>query len=218
MTGRSNTATAAGVLPAGRRRKLLDTAAAEFIAHGYRGASLNRIIAAESMSKSSFYHYFSSKGALFDAVVTQLGQVMAATLEVPHPQTLAADGFWDGIASLVSRMARLSEEGSLAQMAGLFYLPDAPQDTGVGRIRDAIDAWVEAALQAGRECGAVRTDLPVPLLNRLTKAVLWTMDQWSVAHLRQTPETASGDAVGADAERLAAAQLDVVRRMLEPRS
>jgi AcrR family transcriptional regulator len=48
-----------------RRRDILAAAAATFARHGYRGTSLDRVAAAMGVGKSSLYHYFRSKEALF---------------------------------------------------------------------------------------------------------------------------------------------------------
>ncbi|WP_286300434.1 TetR/AcrR family transcriptional regulator [Microbacterium suwonense] len=54
------------------RRALIEATVAEFAAAGYEGASLNRIIRAAGISKSSFYHAVGSKAELLDAVVESL--------------------------------------------------------------------------------------------------------------------------------------------------
>ncbi|MGH3660115.1 MAG: TetR/AcrR family transcriptional regulator, partial [Micromonosporaceae bacterium] len=78
-----------GVLPPERRRNLLDTAAREFARSGFERASLNRIIRVCGMSKSSFYHYFTSKDALFDAVIAEVGAILVAEFALPAPEDLA---------------------------------------------------------------------------------------------------------------------------------
>lgn len=197
-----------GTLSPARRRKLLATAAAEFLACGYRQASLNRIIAEHRMSKSSFYHYFTSKAELFDAVVEEAAARLSSQLVLPRPADLAGPGYWGRIEQTVDRLARLREE-SLLQLARLFYLPDAPGDGAMARIRKAIDDWIDAALMAGRVCGAVRQDMPASLQSRMATALLWAMDEWTVS---QAPELDEVESV-----RLAAAQMEAVRRLLAPR-
>ena len=61
---------------------------------GYEGASLNRIIRACGMSKSSFYHYFENKQELFEVVVARLGESLVAELPVPAPAEFAGGEFW----------------------------------------------------------------------------------------------------------------------------
>ncbi|HIW60819.1 MAG TPA: TetR/AcrR family transcriptional regulator [Candidatus Stackebrandtia excrementipullorum] len=196
-----------GTLEPARRRKLLASAAAEFIEFGYQKASLNRIIGMHRMSKSSFYHYFESKAALFDAVVDEAAARLSEQLIVPRPADLAGPHYWDRIEAAVDRLARMRDESVLG-LAWLFYLPDAPQGGAPDRIRGAIDRWIDAALMAGRVCGAVRDDLPATLQARMVTAVLWAMDEWTVSHMTEADARQVAD--------LGASQVDAVRRLLAP--
>ena len=51
------------------RKKLLDSAKAHFLEHGFRAASLNQIIKETGFTKGAFYFYFRSKEEIFDALV-----------------------------------------------------------------------------------------------------------------------------------------------------
>jgi len=61
------------------RRRLLDAAWTEFAKHGIAGARVDRIAATANANKAQIYHYFGSKGRLFDAVWDALvDQIVAA--------------------------------------------------------------------------------------------------------------------------------------------
>lgn len=184
-------------------------AAAEF-AGGYEAASLNRIIRACGLSKSSFYHVISSKQELFDLVVADLVAAVARSVPIPSLEILRGD-FWAGVGSLLDLL--LQAAGGVPEfgaLGALFYVSDAPP----GRLTEldaAIDDWVGRALAIGRASGAVRTELPADLQYRLVLAVLRTFDQWSIEHL--------GDLGGPstrEAPRLLEAQLEALRRLLAP--
>ena len=71
-----------------KRDAILDAAAAEIAAHGLGGASINRVIAAAGMSKSSFYHYFEGKDDLYGAVTQRaLDELLAAMAPAAIPAT-----------------------------------------------------------------------------------------------------------------------------------
>ena len=53
------------------RRRIMDSALAEFSAQGYGGSSINTICAAQDISKGIVYHYFETKDALFLACVEE---------------------------------------------------------------------------------------------------------------------------------------------------
>lgn len=53
------------------RSRILAAAQAEFLAKGYRDASLRQIVKAAGVTTGAFYGYFDSKAALFDALVKE---------------------------------------------------------------------------------------------------------------------------------------------------
>jgi AcrR family transcriptional regulator len=199
---------AVGVLPQEVRRQLVVTAAAEFARAGYERASLNRVLRACGMSKSSFYHYLGSKQALFDLVVGDGSAELVSRLEVPPADRFATGDYWAQVERLLARLAGLADAPAwLTDVGRLFYLEDAPRSPGsaLDRAGAAIDGWLARVVAVGRERGALREDLPESLQVDVTIAVLRAMDEWSVRH----PEVAvRKDVVGA--------QLDVVRRVLAP--
>lgn len=193
-----------------RRRALLDAAAEEFARAGYEDASLNRILRRCGFSKSSFYYYVESKAQLFAWVVTELGAELARAAEVPEPETLGEPGFWDRVERLVLRLAELAGQDDRNAVVGrLFYLPGVPRGdgTGLARAEAAIEAWLRDALASGRVSGAVRCDLPAPLQDALTLAVLRAFDEWTLEQTELGP---------ADLDALARAQVATLRRMLAP--
>src|SRR5260370_37795700 len=74
-------------MPSGLSRdRVFAAAAAEFAARGYAGASVDRIARAARLNKAMIYYHFTSKAALyrailrdmFDAVRTRVGEVAAS--------------------------------------------------------------------------------------------------------------------------------------------
>ncbi|CAM5475826.1 hypothetical protein RLIN73S_03473 [Rhodanobacter lindaniclasticus] len=209
-SGGMNAATP-GVLPAAREHQLLVTAAGEFARAGYERASLNAIIRACAMSKSSFYHYFASKLALFEHVLTTATAALLHDLEVPAPEDFADDDFWKRIAALLKRLLAASARQPWYIDAGkLFHLPDAPvaQSPALQQALAGSAQWLDAVLAVGRDCGAVRRDLPATLQGELAFAVLQAMDRWSLQHMDAMDSAAR--------QRMAAHQLDSLRRLLGP--
>ncbi len=178
-------------------------AAQEFAAAGFEAASLNRIIAAMSMSKSSFYHLLSSKQELFELAVADLAAGVTTQLQVPEPEAFAGRRFWSLVGDLVQRLTTVLVGNEDALLLGrMVYAGGAPPVATIGWI----EAWVGRVLATGRETGQVRTDLPADLQLALVAAVLRALDEWSV---RQ----------GADLEleraaALSTAQVDLLHRML----
>lgn len=193
-----------------RRRQLLHLAAREFVGAGYERASLNRIIRACGMSKSSFYHYVDGKQALFDLVVVEATTAMADVLTVPDPAELAADGvdFWTSVAELSEGLV-VSGLGEpwFRDFGRLFHLPDVPSGGPLHRATAGIHTWLRRVLEVGRTRSAIRCDLPIALQGSLVIAVLTTMDDWSLAQ---------DDLSAARQRELVRLQVDALRRLLAP--
>ncbi|MGN6144175.1 MAG: TetR/AcrR family transcriptional regulator [Mesorhizobium sp.] len=182
-----------GVMAPQRYRRLLATAAGEFASHGFEQASLNAIIRACGMSKSSFYHYFGSKEALFDRVVEEASAALARDLDAPDPETLAGPDFWDRIeAFLAQALAASARQDWYADLGRLFYLPDlsAERSAALQRVLAGVADWLGRVLAVGRACGAVRDDLPASLQAELVFALLQAMDRWSLRHMHEFDEAA----------------------------
>lgn len=199
-----------GELAPERLTLVLGTAAREFAAVGYERASLNRIIGECAMSKSSFYHYFDSKAALFDTVVRRAMADLGSELAVPSPAALRGPHFWDDLEELAVRVLAVAARGDWhAHAARLFYLPDAPlgESAAVRESTSAVTAWFAELLAVGRSCGQVRDDLPATLQAGLVADVVRSLDRWSLAHVAD---------VGPGAGEIAPLLVDVLRRLLAP--
>ena len=68
------------------RRRIMDSALAEFAANGYGGSSVNTICAAQGISKGIVYHYFESKDELYLACVEECFQCLTAHLSAALPE------------------------------------------------------------------------------------------------------------------------------------
>ncbi|MDI3471041.1 MAG: Transcriptional regulator, AcrR family [Pseudolabrys sp.] len=194
-----------------RYRQLLAAAASEFAAHGFEQASLNAVIRACGMSKSSFYHYVGSKEALFDRVVEEAATELARDLNAPDPETLAGPDFWDRIEAFVAAaLAAAKGKDWYADLGRIFYLPglSAEQSAALQRVLAGVADWLGRVLAVGRACGAVRDDLPASLQAELVFAVLQAMDRWSLHHMRDFDDKALAE--------LTRSQFAALRRLLSP--
>ncbi|MGN0661918.1 MAG: TetR/AcrR family transcriptional regulator [Faecalibacterium sp.] len=63
------------------RRKIMDSALAEFSSRGYGASSINTICTAQELSKGIVYHYFETKDALFLACVEECFQRLTEYLQ-----------------------------------------------------------------------------------------------------------------------------------------
>ncbi|MGN1019506.1 MAG: TetR/AcrR family transcriptional regulator [Aristaeellaceae bacterium] len=67
------------------RRKIVDSALAEFAQQGYGGSSVNAICAAQGVSKGIIYHYFASKDELYLCCVEECFRLLTEHLRACDP-------------------------------------------------------------------------------------------------------------------------------------
>jgi AcrR family transcriptional regulator len=196
-----------GVMAPDRWDHLLRAAAEEFAQAGYQQASLNRIIRACGMSKSSFYHYVASKEQLFERVLWTYGPALVEALELPSEDELARD-FWGELNGIVDRLTAAGTQDPIYTSIGrMCYLPGAPsgEETALGQGFAQVLAWLHRAIQVGRRAGVVRDDLPVELQAQVVLAVLRVLDEWGLTQMPADDEAQ---------KRLIEAQLTAIHRLI----
>ena len=166
------------------RERLLRTAADEFAAHGYEGASYNRILAAAGVSKGAAYYCFDDKRDLYVTVIRQAIAVGVAAVGMPGPMPDAA-AFWRELRGLYGRSLQfLREQPTMAALAR--SLAKAPlqllEEGPLGDELDAARSWLELVLAHGQTIGAVRDDVPPALLGVVVDGMGEALDRWTMAH------------------------------------
>src|ERR1700742_2583848 len=86
------------------RDQLIDVATRLFTEHGYEGTSVEAVLAAAGVSRGALYHHFAGKEALFEAVVADVSDRVAAALAAevagrtdPLDAVLTAARAWIGL-------------------------------------------------------------------------------------------------------------------------
>jgi AcrR family transcriptional regulator len=193
-----------------RKRRLIAVSAAEFASAGYENASLNHIIDACGMSKSSFYYVLSSKAQLFEFVVRELVDAVASNITIPRPEEFAGRTFWPRLERFFADLVVASQTHESFLTLGRMFYSRSPS-TEPGTVSDtlaAVHTWVDELLRVGRASGSVADDLPQALQASLAFRVIQVFDEWTVAHYDEMPP--------AQVRALADAQFWTIRRMLEP--
>ncbi|MDQ2661551.1 MAG: TetR/AcrR family transcriptional regulator [Actinomycetota bacterium] len=169
-------------LPEAQQQAILGAALGEFASHGFHDASLNRVIEAAGISKGSMYYYFDGKEDLFAYVAqTSLGRLFAEVGPLPDLGAGDADMFWSVLEDYYLRMA--SALLASPQLASLLRgwsaaSKSAAFQQATGEIEQASLPWIEQALAVGQRVGAVRDDLPPPLLIAVVLGMGEAMDFW----------------------------------------
>jgi AcrR family transcriptional regulator len=156
------------------RRRVLDGARRAFAAYGYEGATVRRLEEETGLSRGAIFHHFADKDALFLALAEQDAQRIAdvvaeqGLVQVMRELVAEPDGdarSWLGTRLEVSRRLRTD--------------PDFQERW---RARSAaLSTATRARLERQAAAGAVRDDVPVPVLARYLDLVL----EGLVSHLAQ---------------------------------
>lgn len=162
---------------AARRQHILDGARRCFAAHGYEGATVRRLEQSTGLSRGAIFHYFRDKDALFLALAEQdarrmadvvaeqgLVQVMRDLLQTARGEgtdgTAEADGAsdrsWLGTRLEVSRRLRTDPDFRERWQAHSAELTAATRER----------------LERQAAAGALRDDVPVPVLAQYLELVL----------------------------------------------
>ncbi|WP_336724345.1 TetR/AcrR family transcriptional regulator [Cellulosimicrobium cellulans] len=176
--------------------RLRQAAAEEFARLGFERASLNRIVEASGVAKSSVYHHVGDKRALYDDVLARLATIVDDALALPDPATLTATTYLDALTRAAAGLERSLADHPEARALGLLAHRAQP-DAALRALRDRWAAVARAYVERGQELGVLRDDVPPDLLTDVALAALLAVDAWALAR---------GDA-GADATRAALAML-----------
>lgn len=197
-----------------RHARLYDVAAQEFVDHGFRGASLNRILARAGISKGSAYYHFKDKVDLFTWVLAGYIDRMLGEVSDFRVDTLTRENFWDELSNAYSRLTVLSFDKPY--MVGLGRLTwDLPAEVRLSpRIRDKLElyeSYMPAMVNKGRDLGLVRRDIPVDLLVQILSGFEQSVDTWLV---RTDAAEDQDSEAPEEMTRVVLALLDMARKML----
>jgi AcrR family transcriptional regulator len=176
-------------LPSAQQEAILRSARDEFAAHGFRDASLNRVIETAGISKGSMYYYFEGKEDLYTYVTrTEFEGLFARVGALPDLGGGDADEFWSRLQDYYLRvMTALAASPQLAALLrGWVAASKNPGfQEAMAEVEQEAMPWVQQVLVTGQNVGAVRKDLPPTLLIAVVLGMGEAMDLWLVA---QQPE------------------------------
>ncbi len=197
-------------LPLDKRQRILEAAAYEFAAHGFNGASLNRIIEAAGISKGATYYYFDDKADLYATVLTEGWRTLLpeSGLELA---TLDRERFWSTLRDVYQRMLKAAEQQPWLIAVGKLVYGPAPSPALGQVVADEFGralAYLSELIGHGQRIGAIRADVPAAFLVAVVGAAFEAADRWSVAH---------AEAMGPDAlDRLGVTLFDMIERFVAP--
>jgi AcrR family transcriptional regulator len=194
-----------------KRMQLLKIAAREFAEKGFSEASLNEILAAAGLGKSSYYYYFDSKEDLYvTCLMHYLGRMKHHFVPLVGVK-LSVSNFWDELQKYFLNLLVLTESHPL-EMA-LFRTASSLRNVLAPHFKAAAGAlmapWSDV-IRTGQKLGCVRKDLPPELLIRIAISADSALDEVYFDE--------GGPLTGPKMRAHALLVFDIWRRLLEVRS
>ncbi|NHZ71922.1 MAG: TetR family transcriptional regulator [Aquificales bacterium] len=172
-------------LPSEKREHILETAAKEFAAHGYEGASLNQILAKAGISKGAAYYYFDNKADLYVTTVTRYAIELIDSLDI-NLEGVTAVSFWPTLQNLYEQQFTQFAERpwvfGVVKSNGPIDM-EALANTQLGDYAQDVEGMLESILRQGMALGVVRTDLPDDLLFSLVVTLDDAHDKWLLTQM-----------------------------------
>lgn len=199
---------------AGGRARLLDAAAVEFCQNGYAGASIAAIARRAGISKSTIFHHFASKEALYLAVISSAAEEFRQKLE-----NVLASSAEPGEALAVFQRSHLDHLHRNRQVARLVLRElqsEASSERTVAMVSDVLAAnyrRLRDYLEQARREGSIRQDADCDVAALLVFAANVFFFQ-----NRTVLERLPGPDLGSDPHRYADAVADVVFAGLQNQS
>lgn len=144
-----------------RRAQLLDAAQQVFAAKGYHETKVSDIVAAAGVAQGTFYLYFDSKRAVFDALIRSCAQTFAAAVAGFRPLAETEEADAQALESLARQIQVLL--GMYRQNAALMHLllikapaTDTEAYLAVEEMRRALAGVIEQNLRTAMLRGRVR--------------------------------------------------------------
>ncbi len=140
--------------PDSRRAQLVGAARVVFATKGYHAAGVADIIDGAGVARGTFYNYFESKRAIFQAV---LGELMEGVVDAVAPIDVTepvAPQVRDNLRRVISELQEMGDGARIlfTDAAGI----DAEGTETLGEFYGAATARIERALVTGQQLGLVR--------------------------------------------------------------
>lgn len=171
-----------------RKQLLFESAADEFLRHGFEGASLNAIIKKSNMGKSSLYYYFDGKADLFSSLLEKSLENLLSSARLFKVSDLGAENYWDELSAFhQGMMERAAGNAWHIKFARMIYRlrQDKRASSPVNLAFRPVLNLVNSVLEQGQLLGVVRVDLPLAILLDSTIALSEIFDGWLLSEWDQ---------------------------------
>jgi TetR/AcrR family transcriptional regulator, cholesterol catabolism regulator len=171
------------------RARIVAGARRHFLAHGFRGVTMDDLAAELGMSKKTLYAHFRSKPELVQAVI--LAKAADVEAELGHIETECASDFAKALREMLSCLQRHAQEIQPTFVRDMRQSAPDLFKTAETRRAALIQRYFGKLFEDGRRAGMVRKDLPPQLaIEILLGAIQAIVNPPKLAELDLTPQTA----------------------------
>ncbi len=146
-----------------KQRKVLDTAVEEFAQHGFRQASMNRIVRKLSIAKGSLFQYFGNKDGLFGFIFDHAVDLVRQSLRQVKQET-ESDSFFERIRrSLLAGVGFINRHPRIYQIyLKMIFQEDFPlRAEFLQQVHLFSAEYLRPLVKTGIERGEIRPDVDV---------------------------------------------------------
>ena len=169
------------------RGRIVAGARRHFLAHGFRGVTMDDLAAELGMSKKTLYAHFRSKPALVEAVL--LDKFAEIEAELGRIESECSSDFPEALREMLSCMQRHADEVQPSFVRDMRQTAPDLFKTVEGRRAALIQRYFGKLFADGRRGGRVRDDLPPQLaIEILLAAIQAIVNPPKLAELGLTPQ------------------------------
>jgi AcrR family transcriptional regulator len=171
------------------RTRIVAGARRHFLAHGFRGVTMDDLAAELGMSKKTLYAHFRSKPELVQAVI--LAKAADVEAELGRIETECASDFAEALREMLSCLQRHAQEIQPTFVRDMRQSAPDLFKTVEARRAALIQRYFGKLFEDGRRAGMVRKDLPPQLaIEILLGAIQAIVNPPKLAELGLTPQVA----------------------------
>ncbi|MDR3555119.1 MAG: TetR/AcrR family transcriptional regulator [Syntrophobacteraceae bacterium] len=152
-------------LDEGKKARILDVAVEEFSRHGFRQASVNRMVESIGIAKGSLFQYFGSKEGLFTVIFNHAVELVRQSLRQVKRQTGEQDFFGRIKESLLAGIRFIERHPRVYRIyLKMIFQEDFPLRTEFLQQVHLFSAeYLQPVVEAGIQSGDLRADTDIDM-------------------------------------------------------